>query len=813
MTESLKSLIFRAQANISGHSSGHVDELVGRELAGKYRVLELLGTGATASVYKAVDIILERPVAIKILHAEDEDVHRRFSQEVRIHSRLKHPNIVQALDCFDLDGESCFVMEYLPGVSLAELLDTKGGGLSAEDSAFIISRACAAIAYAHGAGIIHRDLKPANIVLLVRDEAVEVKVVDFGLAKAHELMQRITKTGVIVGSPYYMSPEQCMGEVLDNRSDIYSFGMIVYEIVTGQPPYKASTLNEIMQCHCNEAIRPVPLYSPELDLSEPIPLPVRLDKTIMAAMRADREKRYQSVDLFSKALETWYRLALAGAPDDKSIDAPSEGDTTNDADEGRLAEIWQLPALVSYDEEEGFKSFQLENIALHQTPTGQILNGRYRLDEILGQGGMSVVYRARNLESGEPVAAKTLKLSSLGVVDRFLREIRIHSDLNHPNIVKAVDHFMTESGQAFFFMELLDGITLQRFMNADSDQKISLEERCSILGQLLDALEYAHDMKVIHRDLKPDNIMLTRQAGAWRVKVLDFGLAKIQDDLQKLTSTGVLLGTPEYMSPEHCSGREPDGRSDLYSYAVVAYQLLSGALPYEAETDIGFVECHLDPDINPRPISALAPDLPNSRELDSILLRALESEPDKRQQSAAELKDALGLWWINCGRESASPFRKVRRRKRRAEEETKSLSRNTEELEASELNSLVDKFRTDQVESYIKSQRAPFPVHRLIAGLKVVVLLVGALAFAALCVISMEQFSKNNPASTKSPETEMKKKITVETKEPAVEESKEAAESSANIYGPKPTQKGKIIKIQSSGSVKELNTSTSPESP
>src|SRR5690606_21331184 len=140
----------------------------------------------------------------------------------------------------------------------------------------------------------------------------------------------------------------------------------------------------------------------------------------------------------------------------------------------------------------------------------------------------------------------------------------------------------------FFIMELLEGRTLDSML--DESKVVAPSDIASILAQICDALEFAHDQGIIHRDLKPDNIMLTESGGSLRVKVLDFGLAKIQDDLQKLTQSGVLIGSPAYMSPEHCLGEKLDTSSDLYSLGVLAYEMITGTLPFGEGSDIALLQ-------------------------------------------------------------------------------------------------------------------------------------------------------------------------------------------------------------------------------
>lgn len=814
MTESLTRLFLIARSQ-SRPTRANVDQgMVGKELAGKYKLLEILGTGATADVYKAVDIILERVVAIKVLRNLDEDVRQRFFREMRIHGSLEHGNIVQALDCFEHEGEACFVLEYLDGVSLEQIIKEADGPLDADDAIYVFDRVCGALSYAHRRGIIHRDLKPSNIVLSMKDDRVEVKVVDFGLAKANDHMQKITTTGLVVGSPLFMSPEQCLGYGLDYRSDIYSLAMVGYILISGQLPYDVSTVDQVMRAHTSPEIQPRPLKNLAQEFGLDIKLPVRLYKVLCRAMEVAPDRRYESVEQFRKAMQAWHHLVTHGAADDRDsveeevfqLNQIENSETANTASPPAvgLSEIWDMPQLVASDGDGGWSNLRLENIVLSQEATGQVLNNKYQLLDILGQGGMSVVYRARKIDSGELVAAKTLKLANLNVSDRFLREIRVHSAIKHPNIVKAVDHFKTDLGQVYFVMELLDGKTLQQFIQGQREFELqdSLAMRCSIVGQILDALEYAHDQSVIHRDLKPDNIMLVESAGTLRVKVLDFGLAKIQDDLQRLTSTGVLIGTPAYMSPEHCLGGKIGPRSDLYSLGILAYELFTGSLPYTCNNDLEYVTAHCDPAIKPRSLFEQSSEIPAAEALESILFKALCLMPEERFASAAEMKEAFSDWWAETGRSEPSPFRMVRRRtQRRALTESAALDKaNAGAGESEDLESLVSHFRNEQVRSFVKSRQAPADLSRLYGvfkglGLVVVVGILGLILFYAYAKIS------DGLAVRKAEEAKLTlEKARLAGQKARIEAEKAAQEKevpSSSVYGEKPTARSEIIKFNS----------------
>src|SRR5713226_6739750 len=229
---------------------------IGYTLGGRYNIEALLGQGGMSAVYRAYDPNLRRPVAIKLIHSHlsaDPEFIGRFEAEAAAVAQLRHPNIVQVFD-FNHDGDVYYmVMEYLPGESLQDRLKTLSAAnqrFSVTVTANIIATVADAVAYAHERGTIHRDLKPANVMLMPQGQPV---LTDFGVAKIIG-GQRHTVTGAVIGTPAYMSPEQVRGQPLDGRADIYSLGVMLYEMATGQPPFEGDSAMTVMLKHINEPV-------------------------------------------------------------------------------------------------------------------------------------------------------------------------------------------------------------------------------------------------------------------------------------------------------------------------------------------------------------------------------------------------------------------------------------------------------------------------------------------------------------------------------------------------------------------------------
>jgi serine/threonine protein kinase len=300
----------------------HATDLIpGMVIRGKYEILSKVGAGGMASVYKARHVAFGEVLALKLVGtrlAHDPDFLKRFRNEAVITRRLHHPNAVRVedLDATE-DGRPFIVMEYVDGRSLRELVRTDGPQPLARAVA-VARQVCAALQAAHALGITHRDIKPDNILLgRGPDGAEHVKVLDFGIAKVRETTEgegegyTPTRTGMIVGTPQYISPEQAMGkrgEEVDGRADLYSLGVVLYEMVTGRLPFQSDTAMGMLLHHLQTAPTPPDLARPDLAIPAP------LTDVLMRALRKDREQRYANAGEMLQALDAVAALPLPEAP-------------------------------------------------------------------------------------------------------------------------------------------------------------------------------------------------------------------------------------------------------------------------------------------------------------------------------------------------------------------------------------------------------------------------------------------------------------------------------------------------------------------
>jgi len=275
--------------------------------------------------------------------------------------------------------------------------------------------------------------------------------------------------------------------------------------------------------------------------------------------------------------------------------------------------------------------------ARHGSREGTILAGKYRIDSLLGAGGMGEVYRAENTAFGRVVAIKMLReeyAETPEVVDRFKREAQAANIVRHPNVVDILDIGQTEDGTPFIVQEFLEGQDLAAYAHA-SGGRLGIQEAIALLVPVVDAVAFAHERNVLHRDLKPENIFLARTANGVVPKLLDFGISRIMTaEEQRMTATGMSIGTPAYMSPEQIrADKVIDARSDVWSIGVILHELLSGALPFQSEAQSGlFVKIVTEP---PVPLDVAVPGAP--KEMVAIVDRCLRAKMTERYSSAAEL--------------------------------------------------------------------------------------------------------------------------------------------------------------------------------
>jgi serine/threonine protein kinase len=492
----------------------------GTILGERYEILQRLGEGGMGAVYKARDSELDRLVALKVIRPElagHPDILRRFKQELILARQVTHKNVIRIFDLGMADGRKFITMDYIAGRDLKSIL-TERGKLPPAEAVPIVQQVCRGLEAAHVEGVVHRDLKPQNIML---DASGRVWVMDFGLARSMDLVG-MTRTGMLMGTPDYMSPEQARAAKVDARSDIFSLGIIFYEILTGQLPFKADTMMATLLKRVQEKPAPPSVADPSI--------PQQLSDVVMKCLEVDVARRYQTT---------------------AEILADLGGEAT------------------------GASVVQASITSLAAIGPGSQFGPRYTIESVIGEGGMGKVYKARDNDLDRTVALKLVRrelANDPNSMQRFKQELLLASRVSHRNILRIHD-LGDVGGVKFISMAYVEGRDLHEVIEAGG--RLPVARVVNIAKQLAGALDAAHAEGVVHRDLKPRNVLMAQND---QVYVSDFGLAKSLEgeSATMMTRAGEVLGTPRYMSPEQAESKPADHRSDLYSLGVILYEMATG---------------------------------------------------------------------------------------------------------------------------------------------------------------------------------------------------------------------------------------------
>jgi serine/threonine protein kinase len=563
---------------------------VGQLLDGRYEILAPLAEGGMGAVYLARRVLLGDDVAIKVILADQEGPAplERFVRESRACAQLRHPNIVSILDYNADDPQRPFlVMELLSGPSLKDELAAKGR-FPIDELQRIIPPVCSALALANACGIIHRDLKPANIVAHDFGDGRVHKVVDFGVATVRHQgdERRLTGAQQFIGTVAYASPEQLTGGAVDARSDVYSMGVVIFELATGRLPFEGGDAMAVVAAHLN---RPAPLPS-----SVCPGLPPWLDVAVSRALAKDPEDRWPDMAAFGRA--------VAGPA---AVGAESSG---------------RLPVGAA----------------------GGLL-GTYEIGEVLGPGRLgSTVHRGVHRALGHPVAIRILR----GVTDRddaarerFLHEARA-MQVAHPSILQVRD-YGEEGNLVYVVTDFIEGPSMRQLLTEGGPLPWARLSRFA--GQILEASHVLHRRKGLLCGLSPDIMRVASDEDGERIVISSAGIWDAQDllgTLQEQTLRGMGLADAElrYVAPELLTGRNADVRSDVFTLGVLLYEMATGVTPFDGATL---------PELLGKMLTGTAPD---PRELQPTLPEraataiqtALNTAPEKRHAGAKEFAKEFG---------------------------------------------------------------------------------------------------------------------------------------------------------------------------
>lgn len=561
----------------------------GAVIDGRYEVLSPLGAGGMGQVFRARRVRLGDEVALKTVGGHDvsPETTERFLRESRAAAQLRHPHIVSILDFdVDADGHPFLAMELLSGPSLREEIDL-GGALGAARTVDILSVVSSAMQLAHDHGITHRDLKPANIVAHVYASGERVyKVIDFGLVShaAAADATRLTLPFTFLGTLAYAAPEQLAGDTVGPAADQYALGVVAYEMLTGRRPFDGPDPMAIAQRVMSGGADPPSRLVPAL--------PAGADAAILRALSRAPGDRWPSVSVFVESLASALGAA-AGV-------APTAG----------------------------------------PQPDAASLFARYDLGDVLGPGRFgSIVRRGTHRALGVPVAIRHLKREGQPqwevLRSRFLLEART-LQVRHPHLLHVRDFGEDVSG-VYVVTDLVEGPSLSDVM---ARGPLPWARARRLILQMTDAASALHDHGGLLTGVTPDTIRVTGEGDEERLVLTTGGIRALSDVLATLREAqlrGQESSSRElaYMAPEVLTGRVPDRSADVFTVGVMAYQLIVGALPFQASSLPELIGAMLGSVPVPAPTAAGVPP-----ETAVAVLRCLSPDPVARG-TVADLQAAV----------------------------------------------------------------------------------------------------------------------------------------------------------------------------
>ena len=643
------------------------DAAPGNLFKGGYQIKSVISTDSAGTLYLVEQQEQKAQFVIQTIAkpAPDASFLNRFRSEFRQVIELNHSSIVKVFstDVSNL-GIPFFVMESWQGIPLTDIV--KMDSLLQIKVAFRIIRQLAeALAYAHGLNVLHYGLTPANIVMTQEAGAIRAKILNFGTAKAlcsDDGPGYEDAKWADYLNPQYMSPEQCCAKPVDKRTDIYGLGCVFFELLTGAPPFAGKTAAQIFTMH--ETSSP-PALKEKLASRD---FPDWLESIVAKMLAKQLGDRYQSMEELLEDLKyvgrgespTHAKIDLSGENSiEPKEDAPQtlrSGEDTSDGEQelpasplNELRVLGKGQWLSPMDGEQNSDTEDSRDITQKivlasragEFAIGDVLNDTYKILAPIGKGGMGQVFRVSHLGLNKEFALKTLIVADLDPASekRFRMEIRAVSKLFHPNIVQVHNADMADM-VPYYVMDLLDGETLSSY--GKRANRVKIEDLCEIFTQVADGMAYAHRHGIVHRDIKPGNIVIVRDGRKLQAKIVDFGLAKFVGEVstsEQLTKSGEVFGSTYYMSPEQGRGQKVDASSDIYSLGCTLFEALTGTPPFIGETPFQTIAMHQ----NERPPTlkqaSLGREFP--RKLEYIVAKLLQKEPARRYLSMEDFAKDL----------------------------------------------------------------------------------------------------------------------------------------------------------------------------
>jgi serine/threonine-protein kinase len=599
---------------------------------GRYHLLKRLAADPVGEEFLAawgVDEGVDQLRVVRCVYpsvAEEVEFVGLFSEEARSLSRLSSANVVRVMEVGREGGIPFVAREHVEGVSLERLIALAADRTLLwpwELAAHVTAETLRGLDYVHRRedlhgqpmGMRHGDVRPANVLVSFNGE---VRLTNFG-STLRFIADEKTNARLSELRARYLPPEGVDALFPSVGADLWGAASMLLVMLGCNLPLRAP-----------ESDPPLTPWTPPVMSVRVEAMPPVIDAFLLRTLNPDPEFRYKAAGEMRAALvEIMGEHVTGHPPDDLAAWVRDVADADRRAEAELVRRVLRAePQMVLDDAAKGAGALG----------PGSVLDHRYHLIRQLGEGGMGVIYEAEHLGLGRKVAIKVLHervLDDDNALERFRREAQILGTLGHPNIVAASDFGVTAEGYHYLAMELLEGVPLSERI---TDRSLTARDIARVAAEVCDGLHAAHEAHVVHRDLKPDNVFLTK-GGA---RILDFGIAKstgLDAATESLTRTGNICGTAEYIAPEQIRGLHHDPRSDLYAVGVIIYEALTGETPFRGRT----VGETLYKSMNDKlvPPSRRCGDKTIPAALEAICMKALQRRAEKRFATAAEMAVAL----------------------------------------------------------------------------------------------------------------------------------------------------------------------------
>jgi len=597
-----------------------------KKIIGSYELIEEIGRGGTSIVYKAKDLNHSKTVVVKLLHpciCKDQYFFECFKSHYKALNALHQPTVLRVLDYGRENNQFYYVMDFIEGYSIRQIIE-QTGPVPLNTIFSILRKVSTTLHHLHRNNFLHLNLKSNNI-LVQRD--CNIYITDFGLTK--NICLQIILEGKILSSDVhstfgYVAPEQLYSVLgpIGEATDIYSLGIILFEMLTGQLPFSEQK-NPVNLAHMHITVLPPRLLKFRMDLDP------RLEQFVMKMLEKDPKDRFQTMKEFLVALNEMEKIVLQDHQDNPTCPKAVVEISTEDQSFTKSFEDFSK----TFNRKCFNEIFKAKNPSFPPMEERNVL-GRYRITRLMTHFMLSNIYFGHDLEKDSPITLQVPVQSTPAFKQRLKEDFQAMKEIEHPGFVKILD-LAEEDGFIFIIREFVRGKTIKDLVKKG---KLNIERSIRITISILEALAYLHARGIVHRDLNSEIVTITPNLEA---KITNLMITRAED--ASSVSSGSFMGVVQYTAPEQISQSKYDVRSDLYSAGILLFELLTGSPPFNSNHPIEVMDMQIKK----------APRFPENTQnviplnLQFIVLKALSKNPEERFQHASEFKDELSDFLIS----------------------------------------------------------------------------------------------------------------------------------------------------------------------